>query len=366
MHRPSCFTPRALWRAVLSVAFFTRAAVAQTPALFLGDLARRPSGSFRFADEMAMQNWALDIYGRQDGWVEIDLEVIPRRPMALPWVYSDGLNGKIGAPVRSRGYFTPAQIRAATAFADSLLDRTMPQDEVAKRFSRGAPPFIDMPSGSSKPGSTLLLMIYMGVKRRRAGLPPSVPDTVSFGLAGCLGVSDVGASLGGAALMGRGVDRSAPDFREIVRALDAAADYAARHASTPKQLHADLIDADEAACEAKPQYDFPRPEYPSGANGQTGDTHIDAVVDTAGRVDASTMKVMISGGALFDSVAVSAARQWRFAPALLTTAVPVAQRVHIDVHFSPKAPAGADMDRVIEDASAHGAGIVVVARTRKG
>lgn len=313
---------------------------------------------------MAIQNWSLDVYARKDGWVELDLEVIPKRAIALPWVYSDGLRGKIGAPVRSRAYFTPGQIHASTRFADSLLDRLMPDSVIAKRLSGGLPHFIHMPAGKDK-GSGSLLSVYMGLTR--IGAPPglSVPDEVDFGLTGCLEVSDVGASLGGAALMGRGAQWSAQQFRTMMRALDAAARSAAGYAPSPQALRADLIDANEAACEAKPRSDLLRPEYPAEGKGQTADVHMDAVVDTAGRVVGSTIKVMMSGGVLFDSIAVSTARQWRFAPALLTTAVPVAQRVHVDLHFSPKAPSGAEMDRVIEDAAAHGAGIVVVAKTRR-
>ena len=168
------------------------------PAAYAGDSTRIPEGSFQISDPMAVQNWALDVFARKDGWVEIDFKAIPRLSIALPWVYSDGFNGKLGAPVRSRAYFTPAQIRAATRFADSLIDRLIPEEVAAKRFSRGAPHFLEMPAGNGKGSFGSLFSAYMfPLRPPRAG----VPDGVSFGLSGCLGVEDVGASLSGAALL---------------------------------------------------------------------------------------------------------------------------------------------------------------------
>ena len=356
MNRSRRFAPAAIWRALTFVTLLNQAVAAQTSALYFGDRARIPKGSFRIVDEMALENWVLDVYARRDGWVEVDLAVIPSRRLALPWLYSDRVAGKIGAPVSSRAYFTPAQIRASTRFADSLLDRVIPDSVAAKRFSWGAPTFINMPIGLKRGNSGSLFHMYMFPLRSR----PGVPDSVEAGIGGCLGVGDTGP-----ALMGRRLPRSAQEFRAIMRSLDDAASLSGMYASTPKELHADLVNADEAACEARPERGLVRPEYPAEGAGRSAGVHIDAVVDTVGRIDESTIRVVISGGAVFDTVAVNTVRQWRFTPAVVTTAVPVAQRLHIDVRFAPKAPTDVEMDRIIEDASAHGAGIVVISKARK-
>jgi hypothetical protein len=54
-----------------------------------------------------------------------------------------------------------------------------------------------------------------------------------------------------------------------------------------------------------------------------------------------------------------------FAATVLMTAVPVAQRVHIDIHFAPKPPLGRDMDGILGEAAAHRAEIVVISKPRR-
>lgn len=180
-------------------------------------------GLFPIVDPMALQNWTLDVFARRDGWVEIDFAAIPGRRGALPWLYSDEFAGKIGAPVLSRAYFTPEQIRASTRFADSVIDRLMPPDVAAKRFSRGAPTFISMPSGI---GDGKLFSTYTFAPHAPG---PNLPESIEFGLGGCLDVSDAGP-----ALLGRGATWSVQDFRAMMRALDTAAYFSSQYASPPK------------------------------------------------------------------------------------------------------------------------------------
>ena len=125
-------------RIVVSLVLIAAAAGAQTSATVPDDAVRVREGSFPIVGPMALQNWTLEVFARRDGWVEIDFAAIPGRRGALPWLFAEGFAGKIGAPVLSRAYFTPEQIRASTRFADSVIDRLMPPDVAAKRFSRGA------------------------------------------------------------------------------------------------------------------------------------------------------------------------------------------------------------------------------------
>jgi TonB family protein len=333
---------------------------AQSISHLLGDPNRRLQKTIQIVDELALQDWTLQIFARRDGWVELDLESISRQQVPLPWLVSDRYRGKMGSPVRTRAYFTPDEIRHATSFADSLIDKTIPQDSAAKRFSRGAPTFLSMSGRSGERWTQPLFNWYMFPPRSHApaGVSPNTDDAIEFGLGTCLTVGDAAV-----AFLGRGVTRSVAEYRSILRALDSAAIRAARYSSPARALKADLIDADEAACLARPHQDVPRPAYPTNGAGRSADVHLDAVVDTAGRIDPASVRVMMSADSLFDHVAADAIARWRFYPAMLTAGTPVAQRIHIHIHFAPKPLGNEAMDALMDAAAVHGAEVLVISRT---
>jgi TonB family protein len=126
-------------------------------------------------------------------------------------------------------------------------------------------------------------------------------------------------------------------------------------------MHADLIDASEAACQARPKNDVPLPAYPPGAKGRIADVRIDAVVDTAGRIAPASVHAG-GGDSVFVAEAIRAIGQWRFSPALLTKATPVAQRVRFQVHFAPSPLTEGAVDALIDPVVKRGGEILVMSR----
>ena len=308
-------------------------------------------------DDMALQNWTLDVFSREDGWVELDLASISRGRFPLPWLMSDRYRGKLGSPVWSRGYFTPAEIRQATRLADSLLDKTIPPAAYPTRFPDKWPTVLTMLRGSGEASTKQVFDWYMGGPRVQLGVADSV---IEFGFGTCLGVADAGP-----ALLGRGATRTLKEFRAFLRAMDLAADRSEAYSRNPRPLQADLIDAEQAACMALPRRENARPVYPASADGSVADVHIDAVVDTSGAVDPSSTRVVSSAGPIFDKLASESIAGWRFYAALLTKATPVSQRVHVLFHFAPTPPSDVEMDRLLDDAARHGAEFVVISRPKR-
>jgi TonB family protein len=336
------------WRADLS---------AQSDARMFGsDGFRIKRGTMSLVDDMALQNWTLDVFSRRDGWVEMDLATISRGRFPLPWLMSDRYRGKLGSPIWSRAYFSPADIRKATRFADSLLDKTIPPEAYRKRFPDKWPTVLNMPRGVGQASESGVFYWYMGAPRVQLGVADSV---IEFGFGTCLGVSQAGP-----ALLGRGVTRTLKEFRAFLRAMDLAADRSEAYSRDPQPLHADLIDAEEAACMALPRRENSRPVYPATADGNAADVHVDANVDTSGSVDPRSVKIISSAGPIFDKAASESIAGWRFYAALLTKATPVPQRVHVHFHFAPTVPSNAEMDLLLDDAARHGAEFVVVSRPK--
>ena len=246
---------------------------AQSVARLIGsDPFRIRRGTMLLVDDMALQNWTVDVFSRRDGWVEIDLATISRGRFPLPWLMSDGYRRQMGSPVWSRAYFTPAEIRKATRFADSVVDKTIPPETYPTRFRNGAPTFLAMERGTDETGPSTVFSWYMFGPRVQLGVADSV---VEFGFGSCLTLDDAGP-----ALLGRGATRTLREFRSFLRALDLAADLSEAYSGNPRPLQADLIDADQAACMARPRRGTARPIYPADADGSAADVHVDAIVDT--------------------------------------------------------------------------------------
>jgi TonB family protein len=322
-----------------AILFPIQFASAQSGGLTVGDSIRRLQRAVPITDAMALSNWTLRIFARRDGWVELDLESTLRNRSPTPWLARDQFFPRVGEPVRSRGYFTPDEVHRAVSLADSLIDGSIPREAMAARFRNEWPRVLDMRNSDPLFPMKNVFSWYMGSVREGSG-------EVEFGLGTCFNVSEAPAQL-----MGRGVTRSIAEYQGILRALDSAATTAAQFVRTPQAMRADLIDGSEAACQARPKYDVPLPAYPPGGKGRIADVRIDAVVDTDGRIVPAS--VHASGGdSVFVAEAIHAIEQWRFAPALLTKATPVAQRVRIHVHFAPslltEGAVGALMDQVVK------------------
>jgi protein TonB len=66
-----------------------------------------------------------------------------------------------------------------------------------------------------------------------------------------------------------------------------------------------------------PRSDNPKPKYPSilESTGQSGEVLIQFVVDTTGKIDMNTVKVLKASNDLFASAVKAVLPQWRFLPA---------------------------------------------------
>jgi TonB family protein len=130
--------------------------------------------------------------------------------------------------------------------------------------------------------------------------------------------------------------------------------------AVPEPLSADVIEARDAACEARPRL-HPVPAYPAHSGASLGDVHVDATVDTSGQIEVP-IRVLFATDSVFAAQAVTALKSWRFAPALLMLGKPVRQRIHVQVHFDPNALARDQVKNLLIAAGDHGAGILVIAR----
>jgi TonB family protein len=337
------------WSAVLAASTLVRAtrnAEAQPTHPNDGDRVRRVERVIPIADPIALSNWTLHVYARADGWVELDLQSVPQVKLAMPWLVLDGYFPQVGDPVRSRGYFTPEEIRSATSLADSLIDGTISPSDAATRFRSAAPKLLDMPA----PTGVTSRSTFDWYMQPRI----SAAREVEFGLGTCYSVSEAPPQL-----LGRGVTRSVAEFRSILRTLDSVAARAAELSPKPQEMRADVIEAGEAACEARPNMDVALPVYPVSGNRRTADVSLEATIDSAGKV---TTPHVVAGDAPFADAALAAVAKWRFTPALLTKQTPVGQRVRILVHFAPSPTGQRELAATLTSSAARGATIVVVAK----
>ena len=331
------------------------------------DRIRHRQGTIRLFDVTALQNWTLEVIARDDGWVELALATVARDEAGfrrwasdadpLPWIIGDAFgSSKRRAPVWSRALFTPAEIRRTTQFADSLLDGTLTPEVYATRFSRGAPTILARMKGSRTPPDHSILSWYMFPPVKRGSVEPG---TVDFGIGSCLGMESA------AELMGRGVVRNIADYRAMLRLLDSAADRSASKPLASRPLSPDVVTAEQAGCTAIPLRDLRRPSYPADGGDQVIDVQLDAIIDTSGTIEPQSVQLVAAGGAAFDAAAVIALTQLRFAPALLTTATPVRQRVRVQVHFAPRELTDREVNDIAVRAARAGAEILVLSEQRR-
>jgi hypothetical protein len=157
-------------------------------------------------------------------------------------------------------------------------------------------------------------------------------------------------------LQPRGGYLSVEQFRALIGSLREAAKFAETFSRVPQRLSADLIEARDAACEARPRT-HPVPEYHGTSSGNV---HLDAIVDTSGHIE-SDIHVLFATDSVLAADAVASLKQWRLAPALLTLGYPVRQRLHVQFHFAPAEPDRDEVKALLIEAGDHGAGILVLA-----
>lgn len=304
---------------------------------------RRQAAVVPLVDFLAAQNFLLRIYGRRDGWVELELETIPPHERPTPWLVTAHDYPRLGHPARSRAYIRPGEVRRAIHTADSLIDHPATR-----------PGHRDMTLSPDHPRhGNLFVNPNVAIRMAEREAPH---DTLDWIFSDCYSLGEANGWE-----LGTGRMRTASESRAILRALQAGVDWT--NAVDPQPLHADLIDAIDAACPVRPK-SRSAPAYPEKARGRTADVHLDAIVDTTGHVIPSSIRVVLGGDSVFVNTATAALREAEFEPAMLTVEAPVAQRVHVQYHFAPVEPRGLELQELMESASVHGAEILVLSRER--
>jgi TonB family protein len=166
-------------------------------------------------------------------------------------------------------------------------------------------------------------------------------------------------------LVGNGGEMPIEQFRMVLASVKRAVAWAEelRRGVPPTPLRADIIDSRDAACEARPRT-HPLPRYPYRSGDALGDVHIDAIVDTSGRLEPASVRVLFATDSVFTNEALRTIDRWRFAPALLTLDTPVRQRLHLQVHFSASGVSRDEIKDLLIDAGDHGANMLVISQPR--
>jgi len=328
------------------------------------DRIRHLQGTIRLFDQSALQNWKIDVFARDDGWVELSLATVRReeagfRPWIslgepVPWIIGrDYDSSKPREPVWTRAFFSPAEIRSATRFADSVLDGTLTPEAREKRFPHVAPSLLTRMKGIHDPYQKRFISDWYMFPPDISG-SPGAAGIVIFGVSSCLGMES------DASLMGRGVERTIAEYRDILRLLDSAANRSASKRLVPRPMSPDLVTADQAGCTAVPRRGLPRPAYPAAGKGRVVDVQVDAIVDTSGNIEPASARLVAAGETVYDEAALIAVKQLRFSPALLTTNTPIRQRFRVQVHFSPGDLTAFQILEIAGDAARQGAEILLV------
>lgn len=315
--------------------------------MFLTDHDRPYRAMYVAGTDVLPMATALTVSGRRDGWVEIEFKNVMAGGVHAPWLITQS-EVQVNEP-RTRGYFTPAEARRAAVLAESVLAAPQRWDSTTKRFeppvTRATPLFETERMAPLEP--PLLAWGMVPYQLGRFGRPPTIGFSYCYN-----GLVD-GLQSGGGEL-------SVEQFNALIRSLRDAATMAEMLSRVPKPLSADVIEARDAACEARPR-SHPVPEYRAHDGASLGDVHLDAIVDTSGHVE-SDLRVLFASDSVFAAEAVAALKQWRFLPALLTLGHPVRQHVHVHVHFAPGALDRDEIKALLITAGDHGAGILVLAR----
>ena len=290
---------------------------------------------------------ALTVSGRRDGWVELEFSNVMPGGVHAPWLITQS-EVQVNEP-RTRGYFTPAEARRAAVLADSILAVPQRWDSTTKRFepavSTATPLFETERMAPLEPP-----LFYWWMRPYQLGRivnPPKIEFSYCYN-----------ALVDG--LQSHGGELAVEQFRALNVSLRNAAKMAEMYSRVPKPLSANVIEARDAACEARPR-SHPVPEYHAHAGASLGDVHLDATVDTSGHLEPD-VRVLFATDSVFAAEAVASLRQWRFLPALLTLGQPVRQHVHVQVHFAPGSLDRDEVKALLIAAGDHGAGILVLAR----
>lgn len=315
--------------------------------LFLTDHDRPYRATYVAGTDVLPMATTLTVSGRRDGWVELEFKNLMAGGVHAPWLIT-ATEVQVNEP-RTRAYFTPAEARHAAHIADSILAVPQRWDSAANQFvpnvSRATALFETQRMAPLEP--PLLYWWMRPYRLGRIGAPPELEFSFCY--------NDLIEGL-----QPRGGNLSVEQFRALIASLRDAAKWAETLSHTPASLSADVIEARDAACEARPRT-HPVPEYRAHAGASSGDVHVDAVVDTTGRIE-SDIHVLFATDSAFGAEAVASLKQWRFLPALLMLGHPVRQRVHVQFHFAPNTPDRDEVKALLIAAGDHGAGFFVLTR----
>lgn len=313
---------------------------------FLTDHDRPYRAMYVAGTDILPMNTTLTVSGRRDGWVELEFKNVMAGGVHAPWLIAQN-ETEVNEP-RTRGYFTPAEARRAALLADSILAVPQRWDSTTKRWE---PPVSRATSLFETPRMApleppLFSWGMIPYQLGHIGRPPTIDFSYCYN-----GLLD--------GLQARGGYLSVEQFRALIGSLREAAKFAETFSREPQPLSANLIEARDAACEARPRT-HPVPEYHAHAGASSGDVHLDAIVDTSGHIEPD-IHVLFASDSIFAADALASLKRWRFAPALFTLGHPVRQRLHVQFHFAPEAPDRDEVKALLIEAGDHGAGILVLA-----
>lgn len=309
-----------------------------------GGLPHYVTGQFALRPEPYPHPSRVQVSARQDGLVEFLLESVPAFRFAIPWLVTQAMQ-TLPEPSRTRVAVSPDSARRMAARLDSVL---------SYRVS-GSARSITLLRLDSIPNS--YSMLYVFTHEIFTVNPPQRDTTASVTFSGCIQWPEAPLAQRAASFHGR------TDISEI-RRLSAAIWSAAELAGSLQPSRSDapkLLTSADAGCPARPVQGNPVPAYPSSLWARLGTqrVHLDAIVDTAGRLASVSMAF---GDTTLGSVARATLRTWRFHPAVRTSGQVAPQRIHIEVWFGEEEPrTEAQQNALLESAAAHGADILVIA-----
>jgi hypothetical protein len=206
-------------------------------------------------------------------------------------------------------------------------------------------------------------MFYVFAHEVFAPIPGRRDTTVSASFGGCIRWPEASVAETGS---GFTPDTDIGELRRLSHSLRLASQLVGRRQSELR-VSAD-VSADAAGCAARPIASNSVPSYPSGQWARFGmqRVDVDAVVDTAGRIEPASLAAVV-GEAPFVQSAQQALRTWRFYPAMMAPRVPVRQRTHFEVIFDRKEPQSeGEENDLLARAGERGVDILIIARPPRG
>lgn len=332
---------RAIW---LWAAIITVAATVPCQAQRTADgIPLYVTGQFALGPPFVPRPFRLQIAGRRDGTVELLLESVPRLRFPVPWLVT-AKGQAMPEPARTRVILPPDSARRMATRLDSVM---------GYRIVGGAKPHSILRFESIRGSDTL-----MHIEMHEVYEPPPMRDTTaSVTMSGCMHWPETPV---GWLSTGFDVRTKIDETRRLSAALRDAADWASRFPPRPPLDERAEISAAEAGCPTRPISGNAIPPYsvaPAAPGPQR--VHIDAVVDTAGRLEVAGV---LFGDPALARVARATLETWRFHPAIHASGRLARQKIHVEVLFTVAEPeTQAEENALLAAAAAHGADILVIA-----